>query len=61
MKIKKPRTCYVTVNFRKAKVGAYWWPVPYDKKRKPIPSSVDVWYNSDYFSKEDSMNMFHTL
>lgn len=61
VKAKKPRTCYVTVQLRRAKVGMYWWPIPYDKKRRPIPSSVDCWYNSEYHSREESIGMLHAL
>jgi hypothetical protein len=60
-KVKKPRTCYVTVQQRKAKVGMYWWPVPFDKKRRQIPSSVDVWYNIEYHSRQESISMLLIL
>ncbi len=60
-KVKKPRVQSVDIFPCKTKVGMYWWPVPYDKKDKFIPSSVDCLYSQEYFSVRDAVIMLRAL
>lgn len=41
----------------KAKKEWFWIPVAYGSKNKPIPSSVECWFNTEYYSYEDSIVM----
>ena len=45
----------------RTKLANYWQPLPFDKKDKFIPSSVDCLYNQDYYSIEDSSEMLRSL
>jgi hypothetical protein len=39
----------------------YYTVVPYDKKGREIPSSVNCCYNSDYFEHEDILMITQAL
>lgn len=60
-KKKKPRVQSASVVECRGKVGLYWWPIPFDKKDRFIPTSVDCLYNQEYFSKEESARMLRSL
>jgi hypothetical protein len=50
------RVEYVTPNLLKTRLGLYWQPVPYGRKHKPILTSVDCLFNSDYYSESESVD-----
>lgn len=60
-KAKKPRVQAASVSELKGKVGLYWWPIPFDKKDRIIPTSVDCIYNQEYFTKEEAARMLRSL
>jgi hypothetical protein len=35
--------------------------IPYDKKQREIPSSVNCAYNSEYFTPSEALNMSQSL
>jgi hypothetical protein len=39
----------------------YYLMVPYDKKNRVIPSSVECAYNANYFSPKEAVNMLRAL
>jgi hypothetical protein len=60
-KIKKPRVQSAALHVCRTKVAMYWWPLPYDKKDRFIPSSVDCLYNQEYFERGEAMLMLRAL
>jgi hypothetical protein len=61
MKRKKSRVESVGVVMVKGVLDTYYLTVPYDKKNRPIPSSVECAYNSQYYSPQDTINMLRAL
>jgi len=61
MKRKKSRVENVGVILFHGMHDTYYLTVPYDKKRRVIPSSVECAYNSRYFSVDQTVNMLRTL
>ena len=61
MKRKKSRVENVGVVLFHGIHDTYYLTVPYDKKRRVIPSSVECAYNSRYFSVDQTVNMLRTL
>ena len=60
-KTKKPRVQSVIMEVCRGKVGTYWWPIPFDKKYRFIPSSVDCLYSQEYFNEQEAINMMRSL
>jgi hypothetical protein len=60
-KAKKSRVESVGVLFYKGVIDTYYMTVPYDKKNRVIPSSVECAYNSRYFSLQGTYNMLRAL
>lgn len=60
-KIKKSRVEHVGVVILQGKIDAYYLTVPYDKKNRIIPSSVECAYNSRYFSPDQTVKMLKAL
>ena len=60
-KNKKSRVETVGVLLFKGAIDIYYMTVPYDKKNRVIPSSVECAYNSQYFSPQQTINMLRAL
>jgi hypothetical protein len=60
-KQKKSRVDTVGVMLFKGIHDTYYLTIPYDKKNRVIPSSVECAYNSRYFSPQQTINMLRTL
>jgi hypothetical protein len=60
-KQKKSRVEDVGVVIFQGAIDTYYLTVPYDKKRRVIPSSVECAYNARYFSLQDTVNMLRSL
>jgi hypothetical protein len=60
-KVKKSRVENVGVLLYKGTIDTYYMTVPYDKKNRVIPSSVECAYNSRYFSLQQTVNMLRAL
>lgn len=60
-KAKKSRVETVGVLLFKGALDTYYMTVPYDKKNRIIPSSVECAYNSQYFSPQQTINMLRAL
>jgi len=61
MKRKKSRVENVGVVLFQGVIDTYYLTVPYDKKNRVIPSSVECAYNSRYFSPQQAVNMLRAL
>ena len=61
MKRKKSRVENVGVQIFQGVIDTYFLTVPYDKKNRVIPSSVECAYNSDYFNVQAAVNMLKAL
>jgi len=61
MKKKKSRVENVGVVLFQGTHDTYYLTVPYDKKNRVIPSSVECAYNSRYFSPQQTINMLRAL
>ena len=61
MKRKKSRVEAVGVILFRGAIDTYYLTVPYDKKNRAIPSSVECAYNSRYFSPQQTINMLRAL
>ena len=61
MKRKKSRVETVGVMLFKGAVDTYYLTIPYDKKNRIIPSSVECAYNSRYFTPQQTINMLLAL
>ena len=61
MKRKKSRVETVGVQMFQGINDTYYLTVPYDKKNRVIPSSVQCAYNSRYFSPQETINMLRAL
>jgi hypothetical protein len=60
-KKKKSRVENVGVRIFEGILDTYYLTVPYDKKNRIIPSSVECAYNSRYFSLQQTVNMLKAL
>jgi hypothetical protein len=60
-KQKKSRVENVGVLLYQGVIDTYYMTVPYDKKNRVIPSSVECAYNSRYFDLEQTVNMLRAL
>ncbi len=60
-KKKKSRVENVGVRIFEGVLDTYYLTVPYDKKNRIIPSSVECAYNSRYFSLQQTVNMLKAL
>jgi hypothetical protein len=60
-KKKKSRVENVGVRVFEGILDTYYLTVPYDKKNRIIPSSVECAYNSRYFSLQQTVNMLKAL
>lgn len=61
MKKKKSRVESVGVLIYQGTLDTYYMTVPYDKKNRIIPSSVECAYNSRYFTPQETVNMLRAL
>ena len=61
MKRKKSRVENVGVQIFNGINDQYYLTVPYDKKNRVIPSSVECAYNARYFGLQDTVNMLRAL
>lgn len=60
-KAKKSRVETVGILIFQGVIDTYYITVPYDKKNRVIPSSVECAYNSQYFSPQSTINMLRSL
>ena len=60
-KTKKSRVENVGVQMFRGILDTYYLTIPYDKKNRVIPSSVECAYNANYFSPQDTVNMLRSL
>jgi hypothetical protein len=60
-KQKKSRVENVGVLIFQGVTDTYYLTIPYDKKNRVIPSSVECAYNSRYFSPQQTINMLRAL
>jgi hypothetical protein len=60
-KQKKSRVETVGVQVFKGVIDAYYMTLPYDKKNRVIPSSVECAYNARYFDFQETVNMLRSL
>ena len=60
-KQKKSRVEHVGVMLFQGAIDTYYLTIPYDKKNRVIPSSVECAYNSRYFSPQQTINMLRAL
>ena len=60
-KNKKSRVEHVGVQLFKGAIDTYYLTIPYDKKSRVIPSSVDCAYNTRYFDLQSTVNMLLAL
>lgn len=60
-KAKKSRVENVGVVLFQGVIDTYYLTVPYDKKNRVIPSSVECAYNSRYFTPQQTVNMLRSL
>ena len=60
-KTKKSRVENVGVLLFRGAIDTFYLTVPYDKKKRVIPSSVECAYNSRYFSLQQTVNMLRAL
>ncbi len=60
-KAKKSRVENVGVLLFRGAIDTFYLTVPYDKKNRVIPSSVECAYNSRYFSLQQTVNMLRAL
>jgi hypothetical protein len=60
-KNKKSRVENVGVVLFQGVIDTFYMTVPYDKKNRVIPSSVECAYNSRYFSVQQTVNMLRAL
>lgn len=61
MKKKKSRVENVGVQTLKGFHDLYYLTIPFDKKNRIIPSSVECAYNARYFGLQDTVNMLRAL
>lgn len=61
IKAKRPRTSAVDVIRFATSCGVYYWPLPYDKKNRFIPSSVDCVFNAEYIEPRQIFSMLNAL
>jgi hypothetical protein len=60
-KKKKQRVQFVSFKVYRLKTANYFQPIPYDNRRREIPSSVNVMYNLDYFTERECLEMLQTI
>lgn len=60
-KQKKSRVENVGVQIFQGMVDTFYLTIPYDKKNRVIPSSVECAYNSRYFSLQQTVDMLRAL
>jgi len=60
-KAKKSRVETVGIVLFQGVIDTYYITVPYDKKNRVIPSSVECAYNAQYFSPQTTVNMLRSL
>jgi urate oxidase len=60
-KQKKSRVETVGVQMFKGFIDSYYMTIPYDKKDRIIPSSVECAYNLRYFDLQETVNMLRSL
>jgi hypothetical protein len=55
-KVKKPRVAYFGYLLFNTKCAKYIQPVPFDSKKRPILSSVNTFFNEEYYSIRDAVS-----
>jgi hypothetical protein len=60
-KAKKSRVESVGVSLIQGFHDTYFLTIPYDKKNRIIPSSVECAYNASYFNEEATRRMLRSL
>jgi len=60
-KSKKSRVSFASYNLYSGTAGVYFLLVPYDKRGREIPSSVNCAYNSAYYGEDQILQMTRSL
>ena len=60
-KAKKSRVFFASYNVYSGVSGVYLLLIPYDKRGREIPSSVNCAYNSAYFGEDQILQMTRSL
>lgn len=60
-KVKKQRAQQVIMDVCRTKTSLFWQPLPFDKKDRFIPSSVDCLFNQEYYSRGQAAQMLRSL
>lgn len=55
--MKKSRVSQVTLCWWTYGAQQFWEPVPFDKKDRVIPSSVECLFNTDYYTSAEASKM----
>jgi hypothetical protein len=58
---KNPRVVYYGHQIFRTKCAEYIQPVPYDKRKKEIPSSVNCFFNTEYFTLREALSTMLTI
>jgi hypothetical protein len=61
MKTRKSRVHSASLKTMKGLHNIFYLVIPYDKKQKEIPSSVNCAFNSEYYTPEQALNMSQSL
>lgn len=60
-KRKAARVVYFGHRVYRTRCHEYIQPIPYDKKRKEIPTSVNCFFNTEYFTLNDALLTMITI
>lgn len=61
VRIKDQKVKSVYLDVVRTKVSLYWNPLPFNKRDKFIPSSVDCLFHQDYYNREEAKSMLIAL
>ena len=60
-KKKKSRVEFVSYRVYRLKTADFVQPIPYDKRKREIPTSVNCMFSLEYFNVEDAVRMLEAL
>ncbi len=60
-KSRKSRVSFASYDIYSGVAGVYFLLIPYDKRGKEIPSSVNCAYNSEYYDENQILRMAKAL
>ena len=47
--------------YLKLRTHSFWQPLPFNKKNKQVPTSVDCIFNVDYYDQMESIGMLRAI